>query len=439
MRKNNENNMYEGCIGERLNASQVVSWLKNLCNDNFYRSEKNIPRWTGNIWGRAGGGKTSIVKSFCNIPVTYKGKEYPGYKIVDIPLAQIEEMGDILGMPDSYVEIEKSGEKKWILDKDAVIESHIKDGWNLTDKRPVTRYSPPEWVPTESCPGIIIFDDGNRASPRIMKGLMQLIQDYRTISWSIPDGWTIVFTGNPDTSEYSVTTQDDAQITRMRHVTLKPDAKEWVNWASNNNVDARGIAWVLRYPEMVENVKVDENGFERTNFRTLTEFFRCLERYPNRELTNDERYMLQIDGKSLLDSETVASFMSFMEMDMKLVIEPERILKDSNPCIKEVYDLMKGKEPRIDIVSVTCNRLLAYLSSDSYEFKQEHVKNFQNFMTCDHENPGLGIPKDISQSIMRQLIRNKNKKYLVEFIRNNNIIREWGTEALKNTRIINSF
>ena len=60
-------------------------------------------------------------------------------------------------------------------------------------------------------------------------------------------------------------------------------------------------------------------------------------------------------------------------------------------------------------------------------------------MTCDHENPGLGIPKDISQSIMRQLIRNKNKKYLVEFIRNNNIIREWGTEALKNTRIINSF
>ena len=201
----------------------------------------------------------------------------------------------------------------------------------------------------------------------------------------------------------------------------------------------QSLEWAITFPEMVENVKVDENGFERTNFRTLTEFFRCLERYPNRELTNDERYMLQIDGKSLLDSETVASFMSFMEMDMKLVIEPERILKDSNPCIKEVYDLMKGKEPRIDIVSVTCNRLLAYLSSDSYEFKQEHVKNFQNFMTCDHENPGLGIPKDISQSIMRQLIRNKNKKYLVEFIRNNNIIREWGTEALKNTRIINSF
>ena len=54
------------------------------------------------------------------------------------------------------------------------------------------------WVPKEEKPGIILFDDGNRASPRILKGMMQLIQDYRTISWSIPDGWTILFfTGNP--------------------------------------------------------------------------------------------------------------------------------------------------------------------------------------------------------------------------------------------------
>ena len=60
---------------------------------------------------------------------------------------------------------------------------------------------------------------------------MQLVQDYKTIGWEIPAGWTILFTGNPDRQNYLVTTVDDAIITRQRHITMKPDAKEWAKWA----------------------------------------------------------------------------------------------------------------------------------------------------------------------------------------------------------------
>ena len=317
-------------------------------------------------------------------------------------------------------------EKIWVM-KDQVEEMR-KQGWKTTGRMPVTKYAPPSWAPTEERPGILLFDDGNRASPRILKGLMQLVQDYRTISWSLPAGWTIIFTGNPDTAEYSVTTQDCAQLTRMRHITMKLDVKEWVNWATENNVDGRGIGFALKYPEMIEN------GGERTNLRTYTEFCRCLERYPDK-LNEQQRKSLVIDGNSLLDEEIVSTFMTFMEVDMKLVIDPEKILEDPKFALKEARSLMDCKEPRVDIISITCNRLIAHILSSNYEMKPEHIKNFQDFITCEGKDNDFCIPKDISQCIMRQITSSKRYE-LFKFVMNNKTITEWCKEGLANTRLV---
>ena len=58
---------------------------------------------------------------------------------------------------------------------------------------------------------------------------------------------------------------DGAMITRMLHVSLKFDAKVWAEWAETAGVDARGIAFVLTYPELV--------NAERTTPRSLSHFF----------------------------------------------------------------------------------------------------------------------------------------------------------------------
>jgi hypothetical protein len=425
--KKSKEDMYEGCIGSRINMSQLNSWIETLVDDNLKHSENGTPRWCGNVWGKAGSGKTAIVKSFANKKTTFKGKEYEGFEIIDIPLAQIEEVGELHGLPETFVEMEFNGSKEWIM-KDFV-DVYASAGWKPTGTAPQMRYAPPKWVPKEERPGIILFDDGNRASPRILKGMMQLIQDYRTISWSIPDGWTILFTGNPDTAEYSVTTQDSAQITRMRHVTLKMDIKGWVAWATENGIDARGIGFALKYPEMIEN------GGERTNLRTYTEFCNCLKRYPD-TLNADLRNQLIIDGNSLLDEAVVSTFMVFMEKDMKLVIDPELILNEPEKAIQKVKKLMSGEEPRVDIVSVTANRLLAYLISPNYVVKKEHITAFQDFMTCSAEDKN-GVPEDIAQCIMRQMVLSKSRNDLVPFVKGNKIIYNWVLDSIKNANLLN--
>lgn len=293
-------------------------------------------------------------------------------------------------------------EKIWVL-KEYVPEM-IKNGWKPTGKSPITKYAPPSWAPTEEKPGIILFDDGNRASQRIIKGLMQLVQDYRTISWEIPKGWTIVFTGNPDNRWNQVTSMDTAQLTRMKHVTMEIDAKEWAQWATDEGLDSRGINYVLKYPEMMF-------GSERTNPRTLSEFFYMLKKYPSK-LDKEDISKLYMDARSLLDEETVESMMVFFLRDVELVIEPKMILEDNLNALKELKRLMTKSEPRVDIVNVANDRLITHLCGKNYEFKKEHVSNVQNWVLSEY------LPKDSAYSFLRSILLNGCKEGK-EFVRGN--------------------
>ncbi len=433
-----EEQNYNGCYGAKSSGKEIQAWVKELCEDNFEKEKLNQKRWAGNVWGLAGMSKTAMIEEFRNIPVTYNDKQYAGFEVISIPMAQIEEMGDVLGCPEDFVEMEReinvsnsedktilTKEKKYVLVQDAVLKSHKEKGWDFTeDSRLITKNCPPEWVPTEEKPGIILFDDGNRASVRILKGLMQLVQDYKTISWSIPKGWTIMFTGNPDQQDYLVATQDSAMITRQRHITMIPKIEEWAEWAIENGVDSRGVDFLLKYPEMIYSG-------ERTNLRTLTEFFFCLKRHKNLIAGNVNNQKAYRDGMALLDEEVVRSFFLFATRDMQLVIDPIIILDKYDSKLDETIDKLldvdgKGEE-RIDILSVSAQRLYAYMVSSAYDTQkmstedyQKNIKNFQKFITRIPDALGYSILKKVN-SVMK----------IKEFVLKNEKIRKMIEESLR--------
>lgn len=382
----------KGCYGSEVKPSEVKRWLI----DNIMANAKRDRRITLNIWSAPGVGKTSIVKSLEKIPVDWNGKHYDGFEVVDIPLAQIEEMGDILGFPVEEILLTKDKEEKWIKAVDSLISKHMKEGWEPTERQR-TQYAPPAWVPKEAKPGVLLFDDGNRASQRIMKGLMQLVQDYRTISWSIPAGWTIVFTGNPDNRTNQVTGMDTAQLTRMKHITLQPDAHEWIKWAEGQKdsdgmplIDGRLISYIGKYPEMMI-------GKERTNPRSLEEFGRALTQFP--KLEGDALRLCTIEANASLDEETVASLMSFLVHEAEFILEPMQILNGKVDIPSTIKEYMNRTEPRIDVINIITERLYATLISNTYKFENKHVKNLQAWLTCD------GLPKDLAHFFMKRLMK----------------------------------
>lgn len=341
--------------GTKTSASEVKRLLEHSIKMNEIAEDENKKKSPICIWGKHGIGKTQLVETIA--------KE-KGYKFAYIAPAQFEEMGDLVGMP------------------------RIADG--------VTSFVAPDWVPTEEGPGILLIDDANRADDRILRGIMQLLQNYELISWKLPQNWQIILTANPDGGDYSVTPMDDAMLTRMMHVTMDFDVKEWAKWAEENGVDQRGINFVLTYPEMVTG--------ERTTPRTLVQFFQSI---ASIEDLTKELGLLQMLADSCLDSNTVASFMAFVNNNLSKLVTPEQIVNSTN-FKKDVLEhlksiVMKGTL-RVDILATLCTRLVNYLVINNIKPNKEQLVNIKEFIKIDF------IPNDIRLSMAQDLVSAQHLK-----------------------------
>jgi len=347
-------NMQYELYGAECSVPEIRGFLRGTFERNETAIDKKRPRETVCIWGMHGIGKTDVAKQF----------EEEGYIVRDVPIAQFEEMGDFHGMPEIVVE-EGTG-------------------------RHITRQALPDWVPNEPGKGILLFDDWNRADGRIIKGIMQLIQDYRTVSWEIPHGWTIVLTANPDGGDYLVTTLDDAVLTRIRHITMVPNVDAWAQWATDNNVDSRGINFVLRHKEVITD------GSARTNPRTLTEFFRTLEGMG--DLKSAIR-TVEINAMASLDQETAVTFLTFVNGDMDLLVEAIDIFDRYDEVKPKLETSLRQSDGtmNLDILGVICGRVMFEAAKKGFEPQPKQIANFQKFLVDDL------VPADKVHQILRYI------------------------------------
>jgi hypothetical protein len=343
--------------GKKGNSKELREILSHIFNRNNELSELEKKGTPICIWGTHGLGKTQIIRDYA-----LEKK----WKFSYIAPAQFEEMGDLHGMPT-------------VVDPDGNI---VGDEYTV--------YSPPDWVPREEGPGILLLDDINRADDRILRGCMQLLQNFELTSWKLPPKWQIVATANPEGGDYSVTPMDSAMLTRMLHATLKFDAKIWAEWAYKANVDKRGISFVLTYPELVNS--------ERTTPRSLTQFF---EQIASIENLKENIQLVEALALSSLDEIAVSTFISFVNDELIQLIDPEEILdtKDFKSLEKKIKDISVDDSgaKRVDRLSTICARLYLKLVSDSYLQEKNHGKNLVQFLLLDT------IPNDLLMSLYMDL------------------------------------
>jgi hypothetical protein len=344
-------------LGQQVNTNQLNKLLEHIFRRNNKLHEKGQRGTPIMIWGNHGLGKTHTVVEFA---------KKNNWKMAYCAPAQFEEMGDLHGMPI-------------VVDPDGNVQGDE-----------YTVYSPPDWVPKEEGPGILLLDDINRADDRILRGVMQLLQNFELLSWKLPPKWQIVATANPDDGDYSVTPMDDAMLTRMLHTTLTFDARAWAEWASSAGIDKRGIDFVLTYPEAVTG--------KRTTPRSLVQFFDQIHDIPD---LKEELDLVLALCKSALDETTVMSFISFINDDLSKLLDPLEIL--GAPKFAEVKKKMeslavgKNGEKRIDRLSTICTRLYLHLKNDQYQTEKSHAANLVEFILLDE------IPNDLKMSLFMDL------------------------------------
>ena len=323
-----------------LNVNEAKTFLKHIINNNRFLQSNNKPPVAVEVVGDSGIGKTSTIIQLAN---------ELNLNFVKLNLAQIEELGDLVGFPIRQFEVCKDTNDCIWIDEHAVDE-YTKQGYRFTGQNRMS-YCPPEWISGKANGGILLLDDWNRADVRFIQAVMELIDRQQYISWSLPKDWHIILTSNPDNGEYLVNSIDNAQKTRFISINLKFDINCWSEWAENSQIDNRCINFLLRHPELV-NIN--------TNSRSITTFFNSISSLSS---FDSELSLIQMIGEGSVGPEFTTMFTMFINNKLDRIISPETIM--THESLDYIINTLKGvigkdKDYRADLASIISTRIINF-------------------------------------------------------------------------------
>ena len=322
-----------------INVNELKDFLGHIINNNKFLQEQGKSPVSVEVIGESGIGKTSAIIQLA--------KEQ-NLSFVKLNLAQIEEIGDLVGFPIRQFEVEINNEKTWV--DEHAFDEYMKLGYSSTGLNRMS-YCPPEWISGKEEGGILLLDDWNRADVRFIQAVMELIDRQQYISWTLPKNWHIILTANPDNGDYLVNSIDNAQKTRFISVNLKFDIDCWGKWAEENDIDGRCINFLLMHPELVTT---------DVNSRSVSMFFNSISSLKS---FDDSLPLIQMIGEGSVGPEFSSLFTMFINNKLDKMISPENIFKQDEKYVMTTLKSLVGKDSkyRADIASTLSTRVVNYL------------------------------------------------------------------------------
>ena len=176
-----------------LNIDELEGFVNHIITNNRYLQENGKKPVAVEVVGESGIGKTT---SIMDMAQAHK------LDFVKLNLAQIEELGDLVGFPvrqfQMYKEKEVAAKTKdinytrgqatddllklanqttttkkvgqWV--DEMAVSDYLKSGWKMAGKNRMS-YCAPEWIADKKAGGILLLDDWNRADTRFIQAVME--------------------------------------------------------------------------------------------------------------------------------------------------------------------------------------------------------------------------------------------------------------------------
>lgn len=414
-----------------LNIDELKDFVNHVVNNNRFLQEQGKKPVAIEVVGESGIGKTTSIMDMA--------KEQD-LDFVKLNLAQIEELGDLVGFPVRQFQMYKEKEVKiskkdmnygsttaatddilklanqtttkkvgqWV-DELAVAE-YLKSGWKMTGNNRMS-YCAPEWIAGKKKGGILLLDDWNRADVRFIQAVMELVDRQTYISWTLPEDWHIILTANPDNGDYMVNSVDSAQKTRYITANLKFDVDVWARWAEAEGIDSRCINFLLMHPELVT---------QETNARSISTFFNAISSFEN---FDKNLSLIQMIGEGSVGEEFASMFTVFINNKLDKLVTPKDLLthEDEKYILGKLTSCMgKYSEDgyRADIGSTLATRLgnYAVVYSMANTINQKITDRLIKLCTGEH------FSNDLKYLVVRTIF-NGNKQKFNKFMMNPEIIK----------------
>lgn len=95
----------------------------------------------------------------------------------------------------------------------------------------------------------LFLDELNACSHEVQKAFYSLIQERRIGEYCPPEGSVVIGAGNRAQDSAIVKPMSSALIHRMIHVRLKVSHRDWLDWASANNIHPLVMQWIQNRPD----------------------------------------------------------------------------------------------------------------------------------------------------------------------------------------------
>jgi len=321
-----------------INPNELKDFLNHIISNNRHLQENGKGPVAVEVIGESGIGKTSSIVQLA---------EELNLNFVKLNLAQIEEIGDLVGFPIRQFEVTDGATTKYV--DESALDDVRTEGYKTTGKNRMS-YCPPEWIANKANGGVLLLDDWNRAESRFIQAVMELIDRQQYISWTLPKDWHIILTANPDNGDYLVNSIDNAQKTRFISVNLKFDMDCWGKWAEHNDIDGRCINFMLMNPELIN---------KEVNSRSAVMFFNSISSIKSFE---DSLPLIQMIGEGSVGSEFSSMFTMFINNKLDKIIGPKDIFeKDEQYVLNTLkHAIGEGDDFRADLSSVVATRIVNY-------------------------------------------------------------------------------
>ena len=399
-----------------LNIDELKGFVNHIIENNRFLQKESKPPVAIEVVGESGIGKTSTIVELA--------KEN-NLDFVKLNLAQIEELGDLVGFPVrqfqmykevkvkasndglNYTAAQRAAASKdvanmttkkvgqWV--DELAVSEYLKNGFKMTGKNRMS-YCAPEWISDKKQGGILLLDDWNRADVRFIQAVMELIDRQTYISWSLPKDWHIILTANPDNGDYMVNSIDSAQKTRYITANLKFDVDVWARWAEEASIDTRCINFLLLNPELVT---------QETNARSITTFFNSISSFDSFE---DNLAMIQMIGEGSVGSEFASMFTMFINNRLDKIVTPKELLTDQDES--KIINKLKssigtGDSYRADIASILATRLANYsiVYSKENSVTADIVTRLEKLCTGDY------FTNDLKYLVVRTIYNGARQKF----------------------------
>ena len=402
-----------------LNVTELKGFVNHIITNNRFLQKGDKSPVSVEVVDESGIGKTSTIVELA---------QENNLKFVKLNLAQIEELGDLVGFPVrqfqmykekivpakklddiSYTAAQRAAASadlakmgpvtkkvgQWV--DELAVQEYLKQGFKMTGKNRMS-YCAPEWIADAKEGGILLLDDWNRADTRFIQAVMELIDRQTYISWTLPKDWHIILTANPDNGDYMVNSVDSAQKTRYVTANLKFDVNVWAEWAEGAGIDTRCINFLLLHPELVT---------QETNARSITTFFNSISSFDNFE---DNLSLIQMIGEGSVGDEFASMFTTFINNKLDKLVTPKDLLTHDN----EAYILGElrgciGKDDtyRADIASTLATRLgnFSVVHSKENTITQKLTDRLIALCTKDY------FTNDLKYLIVRTIFNGNKKKF----------------------------